>query len=47
MTLAADGTWRRILTDPASGPVPDVGTPTYSPPAAMTRHVRTRDSTCR
>ncbi|MBA3523540.1 MAG: DUF222 domain-containing protein [Geodermatophilaceae bacterium] len=45
--LAADATWRRILTDPKSGTVLDVGTTTYAPPAAMARHVRTRDGTCR
>ena len=40
-------TWRRILTDPISGAVLDVGHKTYRPPAEMHRHVRTRDRTCR
>jgi hypothetical protein len=45
--IAAEGTWRRILTDPRSGTVLDVGTTTYSPPADMARHVEIRDQTCR
>ena len=45
--LAADATWTRLLTDPATGAVLDVGTTTYSPPAALDRHVRSRDVTCR
>lgn len=45
--LAVDATWRRILTDPASGAVLDVGTTSYRPPAALAEHVRTRDGTCR
>ena len=42
-----DATWRRILTDPASGTVTDVGRRTYRPPAALADHVRARDRTCR
>jgi hypothetical protein len=45
--LAADATWRRIITDPASGTVLDVGRTTYTPPAGLADHVRTRDRTCR
>jgi len=45
--LAADATWRRILTDPATGTVLDVGRTTYSPPPALAAHVRARDGTCR
>lgn len=45
--LAADGTWRRIVTDPLSGSVLDVGRTAYRPPAALADHVRTRDKTCR
>jgi len=45
--LAADGDWRRILTDPASGAVLDVGRTTYRPPAALADHVQARDRTCR
>jgi len=46
-TLAADGTWRRILTDPLSGTVLDVGRTTYEPPAGLADQVRARDGTCR
>lgn len=47
--IAADttGTWRRILTDPATGAVLDVGRTSYRPPAALGRHVFARDGTCR
>jgi Domain of unknown function (DUF222) len=45
--LAADAIWRRILTDPLSGTVLDVGRTTYRPPAALADHIRTRDRTCR
>src|SRR6185437_11690823 len=45
--VATDATWRRILTDPASGTVLDVGTTTYRPPAPLDRHVKMRDGTCR
>jgi Domain of unknown function (DUF222) len=45
--VAADGTWRRILTDPLSGTVLDVGRTTYRPPKALADHIRTRDRTCR
>jgi hypothetical protein len=41
------GTWRRILTDPATGAVLDVGHTTYRPSASLTRHVTARDGTCR
>jgi hypothetical protein len=45
--LAADGTWRRLLTDPASGAVLDVGRERYTPPADLADHVIARDQTCR
>ena len=45
--LAVDGTWRRILTDPATGAVLDVGRRAYAPPAALAEHVIARDRTCR
>jgi hypothetical protein len=44
---AGDTRWRHILTDRATGAVLDVGTWSYRPPAALSRHVRTRDVTCR
>jgi hypothetical protein len=45
--LAADGVWRRLLTDPASGAVLDVGRQRYLPPAELAEHVIVRDQTCR
>jgi hypothetical protein len=45
--IAANGTWRRILTDPASGAVLDVGRQRYTPPADLAEHVIVRDRTCR
>ena len=42
-----DATWRRILTDPSSGTVLDVGRTRYRPPKALADHVRARDKTCR
>ncbi|UNX53993.1 HNH endonuclease [Georgenia sp. TF02-10] len=44
--LAAGGTWRRLVTDPLSGTVLDVGRTRYRPPADLAEHVRTRDRTC-
>lgn len=44
--LAADGTWRRILTDPPDGAVLDVGRTRYRPPAHLADHVRARDRWC-
>ena len=44
--IAADGTWRRLLTDPASGRLLDYGTATYQPPADLRERVIARDRTC-
>ncbi len=46
--LAADetGTWRRLLTDPATGALLDYGRETYRPPRDLTEFVITRDQTC-
>jgi hypothetical protein len=44
--LAAAGTWRRILTDPASGRPVDYGTTRYRPPEYLAGLVITRDQTC-
>ena len=44
--LAADGTWRRLVTDPASGTVVDVGRTRYRPPAGLADLVRARDRVC-
>jgi hypothetical protein len=45
--LAGDATWRRILTDPHTGAVLDVGTTTYRPPQHLAELVMARDKTCR
>jgi hypothetical protein len=45
--IAAQGTWRRLLTDPASGAVLDVGRERYTPPPDLADHVIARDQTCR
>jgi Domain of unknown function (DUF222) len=47
--LAADptGTWRRILTDPGTGTVLDVGHRSYRPPRPLARLLTARDVTCR
>lgn len=44
--LARGGTWRRIVTDPLSGAVLDVGRTRYRPPADLDEHVRARDRVC-
>lgn len=45
--IAADGTWRRLLTDPQSGTLLDHGTTTYTPPAGLAAHICARDLYCR
>jgi hypothetical protein len=44
--LAAEGTWRRLLTDPLSGTLLDFGRTTYRPPAGLADFVRARDQRC-
>lgn len=44
---AGDARWRHVLACRTSGAVLDVGTLSYRPPAALDRHVRLRDGTCR
>jgi Domain of unknown function (DUF222)/HNH endonuclease len=44
--FSRDTTWRRLLTDPVSGAVLDVGRRRYRPPAALAEHVRVRDRSC-
>lgn len=44
--IAAVGEWRRLLTDPTSGALLDVGRTTYIPPDAQRDFVLTRDRTC-
>ncbi|MGE0295655.1 DUF222 domain-containing protein [Pseudonocardia sp.] len=45
--VAADGVWRRLVTDPLSGTVLDHGRTTYKPPTGLADHVRSRDLHCR
>ena len=44
--LAAGGTWRRLVTDPVSGTVVDVGRTRYRPPTGLADLVRARDRAC-
>jgi hypothetical protein len=48
LELAAqqDATWQRVLTDPATGQVLDVGRRRYRPPAALRDHLRASHPTC-
>ncbi|HET6919954.1 MAG TPA: hypothetical protein VFI46_10890, partial [Jiangellaceae bacterium] len=45
--IAAAGTWRRLLTDPATGALLDHGTTRYTPPQDLIDHILARDGTCR
>jgi hypothetical protein len=45
--IAADGVWKRLITDPATGAVLDVGRSSYRPPTALTEFLRARDRHCR
>jgi hypothetical protein len=40
-------TWQRLLTDPSTGVLTDIGERRYRPSAALERAVRARDLTCR
>jgi Domain of unknown function (DUF222)/HNH endonuclease len=40
------GTWRRLLTDPASGQLLNYGTTRYRPPRQLADHVIARDGEC-
>lgn len=44
--LAANAVWRRIITDPVTGAVLDVGRTRYRPPAPLAEHILIRDVTC-
>jgi len=44
--LAVGGAWRRLVTEPLSGTVLDVGRKKYRPPADLARIIRERDRTC-
>ncbi len=45
--VAGDATWRRILTDPASGSAVDYAAQGHDPGPVLAGHVTTRDATCR
>lgn len=45
--LAADGKWRRFITDPQSGNLLDYGRESYEPPQALVDFLIARDRTCR
>ncbi len=45
--LAADGRWRRLVTDPVTGHLLDYGRRSYHPPAALADYITARDRTCR
>ncbi|TKR27115.1 HNH endonuclease [Cellulomonas hominis] len=44
--LATGGVWQRVVTDPLTDRVLDVGRERYRPPSALAELVRTRDATC-
>lgn len=44
--LAADGVWRRLVTDPLTGHLLDAGRHTYRPSAALVDFVAARDRVC-
>jgi hypothetical protein len=44
--LAADGSWRRMVCDPLSGGLLDLGRSSYIPNAELARFVRSRDPQC-
>ncbi len=44
--LAAGGIWRRLVTDPLSGRLLDLGHTRYRPSAPLADHVRARDGHC-
>jgi hypothetical protein len=45
--IAADGTWRRLLTDPVTGTVLEAATHRHDPPAQVSETLLARDRTCR
>jgi hypothetical protein len=44
--LAADGRWRRMVVEPQTGALLDLGHSSYQPSAELARFVKTRDRTC-
>lgn len=47
LAIAEGSTWRRIVTDPATGYAIDVDARSYRPPPHLARFVRVRDGGCR
>jgi hypothetical protein len=45
-TLAADGRWRRMICEPQTGALIDLGHTSYKPSAELARFVRSRDRAC-
>ena len=45
-TLAADGRWRRMIVEPQTGALIDLGHTSYQPSAELARFVKTRDRSC-
>ncbi|MBI3428988.1 MAG: DUF222 domain-containing protein [Actinobacteria bacterium] len=46
-SLAAEGKWRRFITDPTTGALLDFGRESYEPPQALVDFLLARDRTCR
>lgn len=46
-SLAADGKWRRFITDPTTGALLDFGRESYEPPQPLVDFLLARDRTCR
>ena len=44
--LAAGGIWRRLVTDPVTDQLLDLGHTRYRPSAALADHIRARDDSC-
>ena len=44
--LAADGKWRRLICDPLTGALIDLGSTVYRPNAELERFIRSRDARC-
>ena len=44
--LAADGTWQRLVLEPVTGKILDLGTTRYRPTQAIRDHVLARHTTC-
>lgn len=47
LATCEDASWRRLVTDPLTGTLLDVGRSSYRPPRDLDRFVRHRDGTCR